>query len=138
MRRALRPEVSGKLSPAAYETLAIVAYQQPVARSRFLRDPEIKAESLWTGLKLQRANVFAERNGPSVRIRDQKGVWRQAIDNLQVYDSMLTHCGDPRDGDRRLAGRGRHSQRAADRREPCGHAPRDGAVGFSGGASHTK
>ena len=68
---------------------------QPVARSRFLRDPEIKAESLWTGLKLQRANVFAERNGPSVRIRDQKGVWRQAIDNLQVYDSMLTHCGDP-------------------------------------------
>jgi predicted ATPase len=71
---------------------------QPVARSRFLRDPEIKAESLWTGLKLQRTNVFAERNGPSVRIRDQKGIWRQSIDNLQVYDSMLTHCGDPRDG----------------------------------------
>ena len=34
VRRALRPEVSGKLSAAAYETLAIVAYQQPVARAR--------------------------------------------------------------------------------------------------------
>ena len=34
VRRALRPEVTGKLSPAAYETLAIVAYQQPVTRSR--------------------------------------------------------------------------------------------------------
>src|SRR5260370_19947379 len=33
VRRALRPEGSGKLSPAAYETLAIVAYQQPVPRS---------------------------------------------------------------------------------------------------------
>ena len=68
----------------------------PVPRSRFGRDPEIKLESLWTGLMLQRANVFAERSGPHVRIRDQKGVWRQAVDDLQTYDSMLTHCGDAR------------------------------------------
>src|SRR5205807_9026000 len=34
VRRALRPEVSGRLSQAAYETLAIVAYQQPVSRAR--------------------------------------------------------------------------------------------------------
>src|SRR5262249_53471817 len=34
VRRALRPEVSGRLSQAAYETLAIVAYQQPVTRAR--------------------------------------------------------------------------------------------------------
>jgi len=33
VRRALRPEVSGRLSQAAYETLAIVAYQQPVTRA---------------------------------------------------------------------------------------------------------
>jgi predicted ATPase len=68
----------------------------PVPRSRFGRDPEIKLESLWTGLTLQRANVFAERVGPHVKIRDQKGDWRQAVDNLKTYDSMLTHCGDPR------------------------------------------
>src|SRR2546423_1206234 len=34
VRRALRPEVTGRLSPAAYETLAIVAFQQPVTRAR--------------------------------------------------------------------------------------------------------
>jgi segregation and condensation protein B len=33
VRRALRPEVTGRLSQAAYETLAIVAYQQPVSRA---------------------------------------------------------------------------------------------------------
>jgi predicted ATPase len=68
----------------------------PVPRSRFGRDPEIKRESLWTGLTLQRASAFAERAGPLVKIRDQNGAWRQAIDDLQTYDSMLTHCADPR------------------------------------------
>src|SRR5207249_8347520 len=34
VRRAVRPEVSGKVWTAACETLAIVAYNQPVARSR--------------------------------------------------------------------------------------------------------
>ncbi len=70
----------------------------PAPPSRFLQDPEIKVESIWTGATLQRSNVFAERNGPSVRIRDQKGVWRPAIDHLHPYDSMLTHCSDPREG----------------------------------------
>jgi predicted ATPase len=68
----------------------------PVPGSRFGRDPEIKLESLWTGLTLQRANAFAERVGPYVKIRDQNGVWQQAVDDLQTYDSMLTHFGDPR------------------------------------------
>ena len=68
----------------------------PVPLSRFGRDPEIKLESLWTGLTLTRASAFAERAGPHVKIRDQKGVWRQAANDLQTYDSMLTHCADPR------------------------------------------
>lgn len=68
----------------------------PVPPSRFDRDPEIKIESLWAGLTLQRSNVFASRAGPSVRIRDEKGAWTQAITDLKTYDSMLTHCGDPR------------------------------------------
>src|ERR1700689_2215763 len=38
--------------------------------SQFSRDPVIKVESQWTGETLGRANVFAIRNGPSVRIRD--------------------------------------------------------------------
>jgi predicted ATPase len=68
----------------------------PIPRSRFHRDPEIKLESLWIGLTLQRANAFAERVGPQVKIRDKMGAWRQVVDDLQTYDSMLTHCGDPR------------------------------------------
>jgi predicted ATPase len=50
--------------------------------SAFARDPEIKVESLWTGEMLGRSNVFAARNGPSVRIRGESGEWRQAFAQL--------------------------------------------------------
>jgi segregation and condensation protein B len=53
VRRALRPEVSGKLSPAAYETLAIVAYQQPVARSKVEDVRGVNCESVLTNLELR-------------------------------------------------------------------------------------
>src|ERR1700730_4645459 len=53
VRRALRPEVSGKLSPAAYETLAIVAYQQPVARSKVEEVRGVNCESVLTNLELR-------------------------------------------------------------------------------------
>ena len=66
----------------------------PVPPSRFDRDPEIKVESLWTGRRWRRATVFAERRGPSVQIRDGRGAWREAAQNLAAYDSMLTHCAD--------------------------------------------
>ncbi len=65
--------------------------------SAFARDPEIKVESQWTGETLGRSNVFAARNGPSVRIRDQQGEWRQAFAHLAPTDSMMTHCSDPRE-----------------------------------------
>ena len=48
----------------------------------FLNDPAIKAECLWTGERLGRANAFAVRNGLSVRIRDSNGEWRQAYTQL--------------------------------------------------------
>jgi segregation and condensation protein B len=53
VRRALRPEVSGKLSPAAYETLAIIAYQQPVTRSRIEEVRGVNCESVLTNLELR-------------------------------------------------------------------------------------
>src|SRR2546422_6147015 len=34
VRRVLRPEYPSRLSPAAYETLAIIAYRQPPTRAR--------------------------------------------------------------------------------------------------------
>jgi predicted ATPase len=63
----------------------------------FSRDPEIKAEALWAGEKLGRQNAFAMRYGPLVRIRDASGAWRQVLDHLGPFDSMMTHCSDPRE-----------------------------------------
>ena len=63
----------------------------------FPHDPEIKIESLWTGEVIGRANVFAQRNGSSVRIRDERGAWRSALQDLAPFDSMMTHGRDPRD-----------------------------------------
>jgi predicted ATPase len=65
--------------------------------SLFARDPVIKAENQWSGETLSRSNVFAVRHGPSVRIRDDAGSWRQVLQNLHPFDSMMTHCSDPRD-----------------------------------------
>ena len=53
VRRALRPDVSGKLSPAAYETLAIVSYEQPVLRSRIEEVRGVNCESVLTNLELR-------------------------------------------------------------------------------------
>ncbi|HWK46356.1 MAG TPA: AAA family ATPase [Stellaceae bacterium] len=63
--------------------------------SKFRSDPEIKVESLWTGEILGRHNMFAQRNGPSVRLRGKSGEWRQAAQDLAPFDSMMTHCTDP-------------------------------------------
>lgn len=66
------------------------------SESFFARDPEIKTESLWTGEMLGRANEIAARRGPGVRIRSESGEWQQAYQNLAHFDSMMTHCSDPR------------------------------------------
>jgi predicted ATPase len=71
----------------------------PSPGGAFPRDPEIKAESMWTGEILSRSNVFAERRGPVVRLRrGETGEWRNSLDNLSSFDSMMTHCADPDDG----------------------------------------
>lgn len=65
-------------------------------RTMFGRDPEIKSESLWAGQTLARGNVFAERRGPSVRIRNAGGAWQPVMDQIATFDSMMTHCSDPK------------------------------------------
>jgi len=67
------------------------------SRSQFSRDPEIKVESQWIGETLGRSNVFAVRNGSACRIRGENGEWRQVFQTLAPFDSMMTHCSDPRD-----------------------------------------
>jgi predicted ATPase len=65
----------------------------------FSRDPEIKVEAMWTGEMLGRANLFAERRGPMVRLRRaEAGDWRTSMSNISPFDSMVTHCADPDDG----------------------------------------
>lgn len=63
--------------------------------SMFGRDPEIKTEAIWTGNTLGRSNIFAERRGPMMRLRDAAGVWRQIDADISAWDSMMTHCADP-------------------------------------------
>jgi segregation and condensation protein B len=58
VRRALRPEVTGRLSPAAYETLAIVAFQQPVTKSRIEEIRGVNCDSVITNLELR--NLVSE------------------------------------------------------------------------------
>src|SRR5215471_8566246 len=70
----------------------------PIHGGHFALDPEIKVETLWIGAEPGRHNVLAERQGPSVRIRDKSGAWAQAETGLAAYDSMMTHCADPREG----------------------------------------
>ena len=53
VRRALRPEVSGRLSQAAYETLAIVAYQQPISRAGIEQVRGVNCESVLANLELR-------------------------------------------------------------------------------------
>jgi len=64
-------------------------------QTRFNRDPEIKAEAQWAGERLGRANAFALRNGPLVRVLSDKGQWRRTADQLAPTDSMMTHSADP-------------------------------------------
>lgn len=66
--------------------------------SAFDFDPAIKTEALWVGETLGRANLVAERRGPSVRIRGEDHSWAQAFTTLAAVDSMLTHGADGRDG----------------------------------------
>ncbi|HEY8967155.1 MAG TPA: AAA family ATPase [Candidatus Methylacidiphilales bacterium] len=64
----------------------------------FRHDPEIKVEAVWTGEVLGRANLFAERKGSLVRTRNHvTGEWRHIFQDIGPFDSMMTHCADPRD-----------------------------------------
>ncbi len=63
--------------------------------TRFFRDPEIKAEAVWTGPRLGRINLLAQRRGPTVLLRAEDGQWRRGATNLAATDSLMTHGADP-------------------------------------------
>jgi predicted ATPase len=68
----------------------------PPSRSQFAHDPEIKRECIWNGPSLRPASLLVERRGPLVRTRADDGEWTTITQHLATFDSMMTHCADPR------------------------------------------
>ena len=66
----------------------------PVERTMFARDPQIKAESVWHGSMLRPATVLAERRGGYVRLREDRA-WRDAGRRLAPWESMLDEVDAP-------------------------------------------
>ena len=60
----------------------------------FGRDPEIKAESVWSGPVLRPSALLSERRGPHIRLRAEHG-WRTFARPIPPWASMLAEVGDP-------------------------------------------
>ncbi|MFS2317032.1 AAA family ATPase [Maricaulis sp. D1M11] len=70
----------------------------PSSRSVFGKDPEIKAEAVWTGEILSRRTEIASRSGPAVTRLNREGKRDRVVETLAPFDSMMTHAADPQDG----------------------------------------
>jgi predicted ATPase len=66
------------------------------SRSAFLHDPEIKRECLWSGEVLRPSALLVDRRGSVVKVRTDDGGWSIVTSALSTFDSMMTHCADPR------------------------------------------
>jgi predicted ATPase len=68
----------------------------PPTRGAFGHDPEIKIECVWSGPTLRPSAILVDRRGPLVRTREGKKDWTIVTHGLASFDSMMTHCADPR------------------------------------------
>jgi predicted ATPase len=68
----------------------------PPPTEAFGHDPEIKRECIWTGATLRPSSVLVDRRGPLVKAREGKGGWTVVTSQLATFDTMMTHCADPR------------------------------------------
>jgi segregation and condensation protein B len=100
VRRALRPEVSGRLSQAAYETLAIVAYQQPVSRAGVEEVRGVNCESVLGNLEMRDLITEVGRgSGPG-----QPKLYGTTMRFLQVMGlESLDHLPTPSEGTELIA-----------------------------------
>ena len=71
--------------------------------SAFGYDPEIKRECIWSGDVLRPSSLLVDRRGPLVKARDDNGEWTIVSTGLSSFDSMMTHCADPRNTPEMLA-----------------------------------
>jgi len=68
----------------------------PPPSGAFGHDPEIKRECIWSGRKLRPSAVLVDRRGPLVKTREEGPGWTIVTHGLASFDSMMTHCADPR------------------------------------------
>jgi predicted ATPase len=68
----------------------------PPPAGAFGHDPEIKRECIWSGPVLRPSAMLVDRRGPLVKSREGKGDWTIVTQHLAGFDTMMTHCADPR------------------------------------------
>jgi segregation and condensation protein B len=129
VRRALRPEVSGRLSQAAYETLAIVAYQQPVTRASIEEVRGVNCDSVLGNLELRDLITEVGRgSGPG-----QPKLYGTTMRFLQVMGlESLDRLPTPTDGVGLVERAGVASRRAADELIASGAVRVNGQVATTG------
>jgi predicted ATPase len=69
--------------------------QEPHSVDPFRHDPEIKREVVWSGPTLRPSAILVDRRGPFVRSRAD-GDWLMLTQGLASFDSLMTHCVDPK------------------------------------------
>ena len=72
-----------------------LGFPTPPAGS-FAGDPVIKHECVWSGPVLRPSAVLVDRRNSVVKVREAKGEWTILTSQLASFDSMMTHCADPR------------------------------------------
>ncbi len=66
---------------------------EPVPRSVFNLDPEIKREAIWHGEYYRPASLLVDRKGPMVRVRDGRQ-WQVVAQHLPGFDSLFDQVAD--------------------------------------------
>ncbi len=64
--------------------------------TQFSLDPVIKRECIWSGPLLRRSALLVDRQGASIRTRDEQGDWQTIAQPVASFDSMMTEFSDPR------------------------------------------
>ena len=62
----------------------------------FAHDPEVKRECVWAGEVLRPAALLVDRKASLVKSRGDRDEWATITKHLARFDSMMTHCADPR------------------------------------------
>ncbi|HEX7936256.1 MAG TPA: AAA family ATPase [Paraburkholderia sp.] len=68
----------------------------PPGTSRFVLDPLIKRECIWSGPVLRPSALLVDRQGAALRTRDENGDWQTVPQPVASFDSMMTEFADPR------------------------------------------